>query len=161
MDRHVPSPPTPFDSPGCDRPIRQILKIHFNSPDRVLRFTADQAFVGQGAASGAVRPAPAIRLYKRGDFPRSSAAVVNRQLHAAIIGITHPQQKKSQRFQIHGHKCGSQTVMRADTCMLPVSVLPVSVVQKQIMTGPITTTSQPTAYVLACAAVIITQSMNN
>ena len=77
--------------------------------------------MGQGATSGAVRPAPAIRLYKRGDSPRSSAAVVIRQLHAIIIGITHPQQKKLQRFEIHGHKCGSQTVMRADTCMLPVS----------------------------------------
>ena len=46
--------------------------------------------MGQGAASGAVRPAPSIRLYKRGDSPRSSAAVVIGQLHAIIIRITHP-----------------------------------------------------------------------
>ena len=55
----VPSPLTPSDPPRCDRPICQILNILFNSPDRALRFTADRAFVGQGAASGAARPAPA------------------------------------------------------------------------------------------------------
>ena len=60
----VPSPLTPSDPPRCDRPIRQILKILFNSPDRVLCFRADRAFVGQGAASGAVRPAPASMLWR-------------------------------------------------------------------------------------------------
>jgi hypothetical protein len=55
-DGHTRSiaPLSPSDPPRCDRPIRQILKIVFNSPDRVLRFTVDRAFVGRGAAFGAV-----------------------------------------------------------------------------------------------------------
>ena len=74
--RYIPSSLSPSDPPRCDRPIRQILKILFHSPDRVLCFRADRAFVGQGAASGAVRPAPAIRRYKRGFLRRFAGSTV-------------------------------------------------------------------------------------
>ena len=67
---------SPSDPPRCDRPIRQISKILFNSPECALRFTAERAFVGQGAASGAVRLAPSIGLYKRGFLRRFTGSTV-------------------------------------------------------------------------------------
>ena len=89
MDTNVPSPLSPSDPPRCDRPIRQILKILFHSPERALRFTADRAFVGQGAASGAVRPAPAIRRYKRGFLRRFAGSTVQ-HLALELLQQVHP-----------------------------------------------------------------------
>ena len=67
---------SPFAPPRCDRPIRQILKFLLNAPECALQSTADRAFVGQGAAFGAVRLAPSIGLYKRGFLRRFAGSTV-------------------------------------------------------------------------------------
>ena len=72
---------SPSDPPRCDRPIRQISKILFNSPECALRFTADRAFVGQGAASGAAPtlPRPLPMLGRLAIEPHQEDAVPKKQ----------------------------------------------------------------------------------
>ena len=80
---------SPFAPPRCDRPIRQILKFLLNAPECALQSTADRAFVGQGAAFGAVRLAPSIGLYKRGFLRRFAGSTVQ-HLALELLQQVHP-----------------------------------------------------------------------
>jgi hypothetical protein len=89
MDTRVPSPPYHrLTRPDVTDQSARFRKFFLTAPDLALRFKAERAFVGQGAASGAVRPAPAIRRHKRRDSPRLSAVVANGPSHGTVIGIT-------------------------------------------------------------------------